>query len=773
MPTDSTHFHAFHPQTLGGHFRPGLESAWLERIADELVAFRGKARAPGNRETNGQPITWPIINAVARQANVPLSSPLSESPGGRIFALRDAQAPDVHWNPVARELFPRLREHGLAVWEGVFCLKNGRLNVRDHQGWEYSLAELDAERGHSLFFWLSDGHALRQPRARFALEHLRHWPRCVWLELRDNRAWDELTALPARLGLSVHAATPEEVWLACREVLGKSRDTPHPDAKQAESWRGFALTRGMGTSLSVTVERMLGDALPWAQACAMLPPPLSQALAETLRARFYSRLPTTRLSRLLTLPTLRLEQDALVFSPELLAILRGGFSRQSQTQQEQVLNFLLRTVGEAEPREKNSLAHREWHWYFTRLKLESEPDAALAEIAKLLDDPDMAARIYQDLDGVALPLSGGAQTYQRIPLWRRPRKRRSLRLLLRLSPDCGVGPSEIQPWRFRWHYWRDSLYNQLFRARHVAAFSPDGRWIIEACAERQARVWEAVSGEEKHFLPGRVQDIFGASERPLVAWFNALRDVSSLVAGFSPDGRRMVTVLKDNTVRIWDTDDARILSVLKGYRIWLRAILFTPDSEQVLAITEKGEIWDIARGRLLRRLFGHERFINAAALSPDGKLLATVGCDARARLWRVRDGGALRVMEGHVGRVMGVAFSPDGELLATCGQDKTVRLWRQAEGEEIQVLRGHRGAVNAVNFSPDGHWLVSASSDRDARLWQVESGECLQILSGHQAKLNSVMFAPDGCCVLTAGDDCTRIWELDAPETEAIPGEVD
>ena len=54
----------------------------------------------------------------------------------------------------------------------------------------------------------------------------------------------------------------------------------------------------VGIPLSLHLERLLGDALPWAQSCAMMMPPLSPALAEGLRRRFHPEVPPERLERL-------------------------------------------------------------------------------------------------------------------------------------------------------------------------------------------------------------------------------------------------------------------------------------------------------------------------------------------------------------------------------------------------------------------------------------------------------------------------------------------
>jgi len=64
-----------------------------------------------------------------------------------------------------------------------------------------------------------------------------------------------------------------------------------------------------------------------------------------------------------------------------------------------------------------------------------------------------------------------------------------------------------------------------------AAFSPDGRLIVTASADRTARLWDAASGEEVRQLSGHSDWVWSAA--------------------FSPDGRLIVTASDDGTARLW------------------------------------------------------------------------------------------------------------------------------------------------------------------------------------------------------------------------------
>ncbi|MEM7403616.1 MAG: WD40 repeat domain-containing protein [Myxococcota bacterium] len=132
------------------------------------------------------------------------------------------------------------------------------------------------------------------------------------------------------------------------------------------------------------------------------------------------------------------------------------------------------------------------------------------------------------------------------------------------------------------------------------------------------------------------------------------------------------------------------------------------------------KLWGTQDGRLLRTLQGHIRGINSVAYSPDGKTLASASSDNTVKLWGTQDGKLLRTLEGHSCWVYSVAYSPDRNTLASASLDKTVKLWGTQDGQLLRTLEGHTDSVLSVAYSPDGKTLASASSDKTVWLFELE-----------------------------------------------------
>jgi len=220
-----------------------------------------------------------------------------------------------------------------------------------------------------------------------------------------------------------------------------------------------------------------------------------------------------------------------------------------------------------------------------------------------------------------------------------------------------------------------------------------------------------------------------------------------------------------------------------GHTSVIGRLLFTPDGKQLISISQDKtiRIWDVARGETARVLRppigkGHEGLLFAAALSPDGKTLAVGGAPVGGGrrgypiyLIDLEGSRIERSLLGHRGWIRGLAFSPDGKRLASASNDRTARIWDPATGTSEKTLEGHTDQVEDVVWSPDGKRLATASFDKTARLWLSESGQGEAVLEGHQAGVRCVAWSPDGKTIATGGrDQALMLWEPDGKRRKKL-----
>lgn len=229
---------------------------------------------------------------------------------------------------------------------------------------------------------------------------------------------------------------------------------------------------------------------------------------------------------------------------------------------------------------------------------------------------------------------------------------------------------------------------------------------------------------------------------------------------FSPDGQRILSVSYDNTARVWNADDGRLLATLRGHRDKLTNGEFSPDGLRIVTASfdHTARIWNAADGHLLATLQGHTDTVFQAKFSPDGQRIVTASFDHTARVWNSADGKLLAPLNGHSDKVVDIAISPDGQHIVTSGLDRVARIWNSSDGHLEATLQGHTLGLTCVKFSPDGRRILTMSFDKTARVWSSPQGHLLAILQ-HDGPIESGDFSKSGNFIVTASHDHTaRVW---------------
>lgn len=196
------------------------------------------------------------------------------------------------------------------------------------------------------------------------------------------------------------------------------------------------------------------------------------------------------------------------------------------------------------------------------------------------------------------------------------------------------------------------------------------------------------------------------------------------LAAFSPDGQYLLMVAKDFVPRLWEISGWHERQQFKDSEISLKAdaVCYLPNRWHVLmAHYDIVALWDIQTGKPVQKIKLDQG--STVRFAPNGKLFATSGPNQVVSIWQMTDGTRLHSLRMQSDSIEAMAFSPDSRLLLTGSNNYRsgkVILWDVASGQQTHIFDDHTSTINAVAFSPDGRLIASVSDDKTARLWSLD-----------------------------------------------------
>ncbi|XP_029318564.1 PH-interacting protein isoform X2 [Cottoperca gobio] len=187
------------------------------------------------------------------------------------------------------------------------------------------------------------------------------------------------------------------------------------------------------------------------------------------------------------------------------------------------------------------------------------------------------------------------------------------------------------------------------------------------------------------------------------------------------------------------------------------------------------KIWGTDDGRLLATLRGHAAEISDMTVSYENTMIAAGSCDKTIRVWCLQTCAPLAVLEGHAASITSLQFSPlccgSKRYLSSTGGDGTICFW-QWDARTLKFgqrpnkfTERSRPGVQMIcsSFSAGGMFLATGSTDHIIRVYYFGSGQPEKIseLESHTDKVDSIQFSHCSDRFVSGSRDGTaRIWQL-------------
>ncbi|SPQ94005.1 unnamed protein product (mitochondrion) [Plasmodiophora brassicae] len=288
---------------------------------------------------------------------------------------------------------------------------------------------------------------------------------------------------------------------------------------------------------------------------------------------------------------------------------------------------------------------------------------------------------------------------------------------------------------------------------------------------------------------------------------------------FSHDGKRLATASRDSTVRIWEFDEPRGVTVqqhcLRGHskRAYVSYVSWSDDDSLLVTCGtgRQATVWDTHSGAKVCRLKGHREQVLACAWVPKLRQIVTGSVDQYIMLWNT-DGERLYSWRMD-GAINDLCVAKDGSVMLAGSTNLTVHMFNLETKQATECLREPTQTIIAFSMSSDAshvllnvvkppaihmwrinprdsqgratlvrkfigatqdrfivrsafggvdeNFVISGSEDSNVYIWHRHSGTLLVNLHGHKSSVNSVSWSPTNpFMVASASDDFTiRIWK--------------
>ena len=320
----------------------------------------------------------------------------------------------------------------------------------------------------------------------------------------------------------------------------------------------------------------------------------------------------------------------------------------------------------------------------------------------------------------------------------------------RLAELVPSRPEEIDRRGFEWYYLQRVCRQELRALRghegpvKSVKFAVDGRRLATLCKDGTSRLWETATGREIVVLKGG-----GGS----------IQDIA-----FAPDGRQLATAGSDGTARLWDAETGRELAILNGHEGYVRSVVFAPDGRRLATVGRDGtaRLWETGTGRGFALLHGNTFKIESITFAANGQRLVTESNDDSLRMWDAETGRQLVDFGSHHNWAFMYVASPAGERLAAVDHEGQIQLWDGKTGRQLHVFPELVNFHNYMRMSADGRRLATVNDGVTVRIWDADSGSGLAEVSGLLSPVNGMDLSPDGHRLVTASYDGRAVlWATD------------
>jgi WD40 repeat protein len=318
-------------------------------------------------------------------------------------------------------------------------------------------------------------------------------------------------------------------------------------------------------------------------------------------------------------------------------------------------------------------------------------------------------------------------------------------------------------------------------SNQACCISPDGTKIAvlgwTGLADGHWVVWDVATGRQ---MPIRGVSLyclsFSSDSRLLASDIDRFFEVTDLATGgskqlkpenshwtgihqieFTPDGKRLITLSADHTVRVWNAANYELETMLC---FETRNQMIPPDWRLKYTLLKTGDPPPEKAKQFTiidKASFGVYSF----AVAPDSRSIAIAAGTSEISFVDLLSGKLTKTLQTGLKNVARLHRSKDGRLLVVAGgfKESTIEVWDLSLNKKVRIFQGQSG-IKGLAISSDKSTVVSGGEG--ARAWDMKTGlEKCAPYKGRDQNILGVGFLPDGRTfyALPEGERPLEFWD--------------
>ncbi|ETO21865.1 WD-40 repeat protein, partial [Reticulomyxa filosa] len=261
---------------------------------------------------------------------------------------------------------------------------------------------------------------------------------------------------------------------------------------------------------------------------------------------------------------------------------------------------------------------------------------------------------------------------------------------------CSASDKVIQFWDLKTKTVIQSFTEHINTVSSIE-FSPfnRGRYLCSGSFDTTVRLWDIDQYIVLHTLKGHTDDVLCVEFSPLQSSAND-NHKSNGIGIIGGNGYTICSGSYDKTIRLWDVETAKELTVFKGHDDTLWSVKYSPYGSDIGGSS--------------------------------GNIICSGSWDKTVRLWDIRSKGQIQVFNGHTNYVTCVDFSPFTHIIYSGSNDNTIRFWDVRTTKQMHIINGNARDVEVscllfyspkskINNSSCGDILCYGSTGGSIHMW--------------------------------------------------------